>query len=127
MNESNNITPLFAATKPTQLSPEVAEVSAQLALTLATLALPPHAQRPDHDIYEQCSRLGMWPVFRTRDEALHDIAWVGPRLLALFTDCPPEQRAWLERWQRAITRGDSVSAAHWLIRLNLWPVPTHPT
>lgn len=127
MSENNNIAPLFAGTPPAQLSPKVAEVSAQLALTLATLALPPHAQRPDHDIYEQCSRLGMWPVSLTRDEALHDIAWVGPRLLALFEDCPPEQQARFDRWQRAITRQDFVSAAHWLVRLDLWPVPTHPT
>jgi hypothetical protein len=124
MTDNDNVIPLFARSAPTQPTPQVNEARAQLALTLSTLPLPTHMQRQDHELFEQCSRLGMWPVPRTRQEAVRDLAWVGPQLLTLFTDCPPEQRPRFERWQRAITRYDSVSAAHWLIRMDLWPVPT---
>ncbi len=109
---------------PRKLPPHIAEKRAQLAVVLASMQLPETRQRTEGELLDLCSRLGMWPVSLTRNECLRDLAWVGPRLIPLFAECPPEQQPRFERWQKAIERGDPVSAAHWLIRLGLWPVPS---
>lgn len=107
-----------------KLPPDITEIRARLAVVLASMHLPGTRQRTEAELLNLCSSLGMWPVSLTRNECLRDLAYVGPRLIQLFNDCPVEQQPRFERWQKAIERGDPVSAAHWLIRLGLWPVPT---
>lgn len=110
---------------PAILSPEVALARAQLALTLATLEID--TPYPTVMLRDLCAQLGMWPVPSYRGACIKGLAWLGPQLLPLFTDCPQERRSHFERWQHAVTRGDSVSAAHWLCRLGLWPAPSDST
>lgn len=117
-------TGLFSSA-PAILSPEVALARAQLALTLATLDIG--SPRTTQELRELCASLGLWPVPTYKGACLRSLAWVGPQLLPLFTDCPQERRSHFERWQHAVTRGDSVSAAHWLCRLGLWPAPSDST
>lgn len=115
---------LFSSS-PAILSPEVALARAQLALTLATLDIG--SPRTVQELRELCASLGLWPVPSYQAACLHALAWVGPQLLTLFADCPQERRSHFERWQHAVTRGDSVSAAHWLCRLGLWPALSDST